>query len=31
MHYTVSQQPTYDPDAVQPMRDGLVAVGFEEL
>lgn len=24
-------QPTYDPFAVQPMRDELVAVGFEEL
>jgi putative YphP/YqiW family bacilliredoxin len=31
MHYKVSQQPTYDPDAVQPMRDELAAVGFEEL
>ena len=25
------QQPNYDPVAVQPMRDELVAVGFEEL
>ncbi|RMI17488.1 MAG: BrxA/BrxB family bacilliredoxin [Calditrichaeota bacterium] len=25
------QQPTYDPKAVQPMRDELIAVGFEEL
>ncbi len=24
-------QPTYDPEAVQPMRDELIAVGFEEL
>ena len=27
----VWMQPTYDPVAVQPMRDELVAVGFEEL
>lgn len=25
------QQPTYDPVAVQPMRDELIAVGFSEL
>ncbi|RMF61297.1 MAG: BrxA/BrxB family bacilliredoxin [Calditrichaeota bacterium] len=25
------QQPTYDPVAVQPMRDELIAVGFEEI
>lgn len=25
------QQPMYDPEAVQPMRDELLAVGFEEL
>ena len=25
------RQPTYDLDAVQPMRDELVAVGFEDL
>lgn len=25
------QQPNYDPVAVQPMRDELIAVGFEEL
>ncbi|NIT61690.1 MAG: BrxA/BrxB family bacilliredoxin [Aliifodinibius sp.] len=25
------QQPNYDPTAVQPMRDELIAVGFEEL
>lgn len=24
-------QPTYDPNAVQPMRDELIAVGFDEL
>ena len=24
-------QPTYDPEAVQPMRDELIAVGFSEL
>jgi len=27
----VQRQPTYDLDAVQPMRDELVAVGFEDL
>ena len=27
----VWMQPTYDPAAVQPMRDELIAVGFEEL
>jgi putative YphP/YqiW family bacilliredoxin len=27
----VQRAPTYDPQAVQPMRDELVAVGFEEL
>ncbi|RPI63792.1 MAG: BrxA/BrxB family bacilliredoxin, partial [Ignavibacteriales bacterium] len=26
-----SRPPMYDQDAVQPMRDELVAVGFEEL
>ncbi|MFQ5751770.1 MAG: BrxA/BrxB family bacilliredoxin, partial [bacterium] len=31
MQFPISQQPTYDPDAVQPMRDELIAVGFEEL
>ena len=31
MQFNPSQQPTYDPEAVQPMRDELVAVGFEEL
>ena len=25
------QQPTYDPAAVQPMRDELTSAGFEEL
>lgn len=29
-HFSIVQ-PTYDPVAVQPMRDELVAVGFEEL
>ncbi len=29
--FPISAQPTYDPFAVQPMRDELVAVGFEEL
>lgn len=27
----LNNQPTYDPEAVQPMRDELIAVGFEEL
>ena len=31
MQLPIAQQPTYDPGAVQPMRDELVAVGFEEL
>lgn len=31
MQIPISQQPTYDPVAVQPMRDELVAAGFEEL
>jgi putative YphP/YqiW family bacilliredoxin len=31
MQFTFSQQPTYDPAAVQPMRDELVTVGFEEI
>jgi putative YphP/YqiW family bacilliredoxin len=31
MQFPISQQPTYDPEAVQPMRDELIAVGFEEL
>ena len=31
MQFPMAQQPTYDPGAVQPMRDELVAVGFEEL
>ena len=31
MQSHISQQPTYDPDAVQPMRDELTTVGFEEL
>ena len=26
-----SRSPMYDQDAVQPMRDELIAVGFEEL
>lgn len=29
-HFSIFQ-PTYDPVAVQPMRDELVAVGFEEM
>ena len=31
MELNISQQPTYDQAAVQPMRDELVSVGFEEL
>ena len=31
MFNILSRQPMYDQDAVQPMRDELVAVGFEEL
>lgn len=31
MFNTVTRQPLYDVDAVQPMRDELVAVGLEEL
>jgi putative YphP/YqiW family bacilliredoxin len=31
MFNVVSRQPMYDQDAVQPMRDELVAVGFTEL
>ncbi len=31
MFNIVSRPPIYDQDAVQPMRDELVAVGFEEL
>jgi len=31
MHFSISQQPNYDPTAVQPMRDELVAAGFKEL
>ena len=31
MQIYTSQQPTYDPVAVQPMRDELIAVGFEEM
>lgn len=30
-HFPIGMQPTYDPFAVQPMRDELIAVGFEEL
>lgn len=29
--FTINPMPTYDPFAVQPMRDELVAVGFDEL
>jgi len=29
--YQEDQRPTYDPVAVQPMRDELIAVGFKEL
>ena len=31
MQFTTSIQPNYDQEAVQPMRDELIAVGFEEL
>ena len=31
MFNIISRPPIYDQDAVQPMRDELVAVGFEEL
>jgi putative YphP/YqiW family bacilliredoxin len=31
MFNTISRTPMYDQDAVQPMRDELVAVGFKEL
>ena len=31
MFNTTSPSPLYDQDAVQPMRDELIAVGFEEL
>ena len=31
MYNISSHPPMYDPDAVQPMRDELVAVGFQEL
>src|SRR4030043_1707704 len=31
MFNTISRSPMYDQDAVQPMRDELVAVGFKEL
>ena len=31
MFNIISRPPMYDPDAVQPMRDELVAVGFTEL
>ena len=31
MNLNISQQPTYDQAAVQPMRDELISVGFEEL
>ena len=31
MFNITSRSPMYDQDAVQPMRDELVAVGFEEL
>lgn len=31
MQFTISQQPTYDQAAVQPMRDELISVGFNEL
>ena len=29
--FPMSQQPTYDPEAVQPMRDELIMAGFVEL
>ncbi len=28
MQFPISPQPTYDPEAVQPMRDELIAVGL---
>ncbi len=31
MFNIISRPPMYDPDAVQPMRDELIAVGFTEL
>lgn len=31
MSIPMFQQPTYDPVAVQPMRDALIGAGFEEL
>lgn len=31
MFNIISRPPMYDPDAVQPMRDELIAVGFAEL
>lgn len=31
MFNTISRSPIYDQDAVQPMRDELIAVGFKEL
>jgi len=31
MFNTISRSPMYDQDAVQPMRDELIAVGFKEL
>ncbi|MCH7827690.1 MAG: BrxA/BrxB family bacilliredoxin, partial [Bacteroidetes bacterium] len=31
MFNITSRVPIYDPNAVQPMRDELIAVGFEEL
>ena len=31
MQFPMSQQPTYDPGAVQPMRDALTTAGLEEL
>ena len=31
MELNILQQPTYDQAAVQPMRDELISVGFEEL
>jgi len=31
MQFPISQQPTYAPEAVEPMRNELIAVGFQEL
>ncbi len=31
MFNIISRSPMYDQDAVQPMRDELIAVGFKEL